>query len=745
MTAQFVSTVFAGLSGFCAVRMFAEKGTPEQPPRLVWYPINDDLTAALDAEAAYAASRPGLAFYVIPGAVEENGASELHVRGFHSVCVDIDSAPVASKRATIVAALGEPSLEVTSGGRTDAGEEKLHLYWRLVSPAPAADVAALRKMIADKAGADSSFGKPSQPIRVPGSRYGKGGVDRSGAVIGYCGATYSLAQLQQAAQSMPVGPGKPAPDVGGEPIQLFMLRTFRPDAVDGTSRFEAVQRVAGHFAGKVRKGEMNPGQAEAALLEWVRGHVEGQYSERKAAAALADFIERDGLLSPSNAPPSQDAAARELVKRYGDEILYCEEMGGWHMWTGSYWRRDVTNEALDLTRRVVVDLADCVRENANAYWRTASAMTIAGVERIARSDRAIAAYAAQFDRDPLLLNTPGGVVDLRTGQLRAGRRDDYMTRVAGAVPGGECPRFLSFVSEVMGGDAELIRYLQTWIGYNLTGLNRESVVNFWYGGGANGKSVLLNVMAGICGTYAMTFNSNVLMASKSERHPEEIARLRGVRCAITSEVDQNARFDEAKFKLMSGGDRLTGRFMRKDTFEFDPCFKITIAGNHRPRITNVDEAMRRRMHLVPFEVTVPPDRRDKMLGEKLKAEYPGILAWAVQGAVEYLRSGLHPPARLIAATDDWFAAEDRLGRMIEDCFVRDPDAKTPTALLYSAYVGWTAQNGEKFTMPQKDFTAAMHKRGFESVQVGQERTRSLKGLRLTFAEPLHGAPGGEQT
>lgn len=524
---------------------------------------------------------------------------------------------------------------------------------------------------------------------------------------------------------------KPQPDAGGEPIDLFMERTFRPDGLDGMTRFQAVSRAAGHFAKLVADGRMTPDEAALALVDWKRRKIEGEYSDAKALRTLADFIRNDAKRGASNGPPSIDAWADAMVTENCGEWRYIEAFGGWHYFNGFVWRPDKSNEALDLARRTVRKMAEPFKGESREYWKLTSAGTVAGVERLARTDRRVAGFAEEFDADPYLLNTPGGVVDLRTGETRAARRDDYFTRVAGATPNaGGCPRYLEFQRRIMDGDGELIRYLQMWFGYCLTGLARENVVSFWYGSGANGKSVNLGVLAGICGDYATPFPSNVLMASKHERHPEEVARLRGIRCAITSEVDQHARFDEAKFKLLSGGDKLTGRFMRRDTFEFEPQFSITIAGNHKPRISNVDEAMRRRLHLVPYVVTIPEGQRDKALPEKLRAEYGGILAWAIEGAVEYLRQGRLPaPARIVAATGEWFDSEDRVQQFLDASCALGPGERDTKANVYRGYQLWAMGNGERFVLTQRELNDALARKGFPECRIGEGRHKGLIGLR----------------
>lgn len=725
----FCAVVFQGLSGSAAVRIFAEKGTERQSPREVWFPIDAELPAGI-AQAAEQAAAAGMACFVIPGAVPAGCAKADDVQAFYSVLVDLDTGPIAAKREHLARHIGEPTLEVASGGLTEAGEEKLHLHWRLESPATREAVCMVRGALAACVDGDASFSRAHQPVRVPGSVHGKHGAKRPVRIIAARPLQYSGADIADRVKRAPKLTAAPPPDVDDEPIVLFMQRVFRPGGLDGATRFQAVSRVAAHFAGLVVGGSVTPEAARVQLLEWKRTHIEGDYPDDKATRSLVGLIREFGRRKneQTNEPPGMQSWALDMVARYGDELLFCEEVGGWSVWSGVIWRRDRTGEALDLAGEIVRERAAAFMDKPSTYFKMTSSGTIAGVERIARTNRSVAAFAEEFDRDPMLLNTPGGVVDLQTGTVRAAKRTDYLTRVAGATPSGGCPLFQEFLHRIMDGDDELIGYVQRWFGYNLTGLTGEHVASFWYGGGANGKSIGLGVLRGILGDYSTSFPSQVLMAARHERHPEELARLHGARAAITSEVDQHARFDEAKLKLLTGGDELTGRFMRQNTFTFKPAFKITIAGNHKPRISNVDEAMRRRLHLVPFTVTIPPEQRDKQLAAKLAAEYGGILLWALEGCAGYLANGLHPPARVVSATDEWFDDEDRLGSFLAARCVLDPNERDSIKAIWAAYDQWAREAGETWRMTARDLAADLRKRGFEDCYAG--RDKGLRGIRV---------------
>ena len=277
---------------------------------------------------------------------------------------------------------------------------------------------------------------------------------------------------------------------------------------------------------------------------------------------------------------------------------------------------------------------------------------------LAQSDRVHAATVDQWDADPWLLNTPDYVIDLRTGVQRTHSPEDYITRLAAVSPGGECPTWHAFLDRVTAGDKELQSFLQRVAGYSLTGITTEHALFFLYGKGANGKSVFVNTIAGILADYHKTAPIETFTAAHGDRHPTDLAMLRGARAVTATETEEGRKWAESRIKALTGGDRISARFMRQDFFEYTPQFKLIIAGNHKPGLRSVDEAIRRRFNLVPFTVTIPPDERDPKLTEKLKAEWPGILQWMVEGCLEWQRIGLAPPKVVAEATAAYLEAED---------------------------------------------------------------------------------------
>ena len=437
---------------------------------------------------------------------------------------------------------------------------------------------------------------------------------------------------------------------------------------------------------------------------------------------------------PSDTPPpppySDDDLAQRFSDRHAQDLLFVPSWG-WLAWDGQRWRRDDTLYAFDCARAVARDAAAETITDMRGKSPTgiASAKTVAAIERLARTDRRHVSVLDDWDANLWLLNTPDGTVDLTTGMLRPHCRDDRMTKITAVAPGGDCPRWRAFLEQVFDGDHEHIAFMRRIVGYGLTGSIREHALFFFYGTGANGKGVFLNTMCGILGEYATVAPMDTFTASGTDRHPTELAMLRGARTVIAQETEADHRWAEAKIKALTGGDPISARFMRQDFFTYLPQFTLLIAGNHKPSLQTVDEAIRRRLFLIPFNVTIPPEERDEQLLDILKTEWPGILAWAIGGCVDWQRHGLAPSVAVRNATAGYFTDEDAVGRFLVERCEPKPDVLIEIrGTLFDAWRSWCKETKE-CAGTAKAFSANLPER-YERREHPSTRRRCLVGLQL---------------
>jgi len=451
------------------------------------------------------------------------------------------------------------------------------------------------------------------------------------------------------------------------------------------------------------------------------------HPDELAEARARKWPDGGAPLAPAAKPPAndtvtEDGAAMRFAALYGDRLRYCHDTGCWFQWTGAIWRPERTGLAFHWARELARRIA---QDGTKAERVAASKTTFAtGVERFARADRAFAVTIDTWDADPLLLGTPGGTVDLRTGELM--RADPAMmiskSTVVTPSPQADCPRWLRFLHETTGGDDDLIRFLQQWCGYCLTGDTREHALVFVYGPGGNGKSVFMNALTGILGDYAKAASMDTFTASISDKHPTDLAMLRGARLVTASETEEGRAWAEARIKQLTGGDPITARFMRQDFFTYTPAFKLTIIGNHQPALRNVDDAARRRFNVVPF--TRKPAAPDPTLEKTLMDEWPGILRWMIDGALDWQENGLIRPASVKEATAEYFSEQDLMRQWLDDECELEPDNEwkwETTADLFASWSGYAKAAGED-PGTTKRFAPAMRRLGIEP-----KRTRSMRG------------------
>lgn len=460
-----------------------------------------------------------------------------------------------------------------------------------------------------------------------------------------------------------------------------------------------------------------------------------------------DYADDDfGLVATPGETPveySDIALAQRVARLHVSDIRYVVGGMGWVAWDGHKWAKDKANRHMTLVRKV------CAQASAEALvriegakgeriaQRVASYNVIANVAKLAAVEPTMQVTVEQLDADIYHLNTKSGMVDLKTGVLLPHDRSRMATKCTAVEVdfSKPAPQWQAFLNEACNGDAELIGYLQRLAGYSATGSTKEHVLAFAHGSGGNGKGTFLGAIGSVLGDYATVASADVFLASSNQRHPTELASLMGARLVHAQEIDPSRKWDEAKVKSLTGGDKISARFMRQDLFEFSPQFTLIIAGNTKPEITNVDDAMRRRMHLIPFETK--PAKKDVDLPDKLKEEYPAILAWVIEGARMWLERGLDAPKVVVDATEEYLAGEDALARWVAERCVYGPDNEMATGDAFDDFRTWCRDNNEAKgkDWSQRKFIAEMRTHGYEPTKDRATRTkRVFRGLELLIGD-----------
>lgn len=418
---------------------------------------------------------------------------------------------------------------------------------------------------------------------------------------------------------------------------------------------------------------------------------------------------------------TDDGNALLLADTFHDDIRYVPQRGAWLTWDGHRWAWDEAGRTIELGRALVrsLDLTvfgeDKIKAAARKHRNTSlSRNKITAMVGLAQSDARLSVPMTALDSAPRHLNTPGGIVSLADGTMTPSDPAALHTRSTTVAPDPDLPtpRFLAFLEDTFGGDPEMSAFVQRLAGYSASADTGAHVFPFLHGPGGNGKSVLMDMLRHLLGDYAAPAPAGFLMAGRQE-HSEELARLQGLRLVVASEINPDARFDEAKLKELTGGDTLTARFMHQSFFEFEPTHHLWLMGNHQPRVKSGGDSFWRRLRLVPFAYKVPEAKKIENLAQLLvDEEGPGILAWMVQGAVDHFARGLREPASVSAATAAYAAEEDHIGRFLEDCCVRGPVAhvKTETGRVRSAYEAWCHAEGED-AMDARTFGRELKARG----------------------------------
>jgi putative DNA primase/helicase len=477
--------------------------------------------------------------------------------------------------------------------------------------------------------------------------------------------------------------------------------------------------------------------AHGDVSDYLQGHTAADLIELVKAAP---WWKPTAKASPSKRLHLTDLGnAQRLIARHGGDLRYCFPWDRWLVWDGRRFKPDSTGEVERRTHDTALSIYEEAMQETDPkaqrrLERHAKASEAAGklvaMLRVARSLAGVAVSPSDLDADGFLLNARNGTIDLRTGELRDHDRADLLTKFIEIDydPTAVCPVFDAFLANVMAGRTRMVEFLQRAIGYSLTASTIEQVIFILHGSGANGKTTLIETVLALLGEYGKSSDSSLLLTKMSDGVRNDVARLAGARFVSTSETEAGRRLAETLVKQLVGGDTITARFLFREFFEFPSTFKIWLATNHKPNVKGTDHAIWRRIKLVPFEVTITAEQMDKELPAKLRAELPGILAWAVRGCLEWQQKGLGVPEEVTAATAEYRENQDFFGAFIQDRCIIDPQAETPSKELQLAYDSWCEENGYKKEANPRVLWTQLTDRGFKEHR--DNRTRYRIGIRL---------------
>jgi putative DNA primase/helicase len=421
----------------------------------------------------------------------------------------------------------------------------------------------------------------------------------------------------------------------------------------------------------------------------------------------------------------------------GERFRFVPSWGKWLWYDDTRWRRDMDGEATRWalrTLRATAEAALTLDDDDAAGGLIGFAQASESVARIAGmlhlAETRLPVELTALDVDPDLFNCISGTIDLRTGELRPHDRGDLITRRSPVSydPDATCPQWEAFLLRVLGGSTELVAFVQRAVGYSLTGHTTEQVLLMLYGKGANGKSTFLETVRALLGDYAAQADFTTFLKREGDGVRNDLARLDGPRLVAAVEAESGKALAEAVVKQVTGGDTITARFLFKEFFDFKPVFKLWLAANHKPHISGSDHGIWRRIRLVPFTVTIPEGERDRQLLTKLRQELPGILAWAVRGALAWREHGLGVPPEVQAATAAYRDEMDELRPFLDEATTLDASAHVTVHDLYLAYEAWCTANGER-PRSKKGLAMRLGERGFTSGRV-TNGVRCWKGVRL---------------
>ena len=438
---------------------------------------------------------------------------------------------------------------------------------------------------------------------------------------------------------------------------------------------------------------------------------------------------------------TEDAQAKAFVDIQNGNAKYVQKFDQWYYHNGNYWEDVSKLEVIEEARLMNRGTAITLDTNPNLKRQLSSLRFAMSVEKFAHGDERCLLAVEELDKDPWLLGTPGGIIDLQTGRSVAMGLRPYVTMTTAVAPAdvadkNTCPLFLKFMDQFTCGDEGLRRYLMQYGGYCMTGDMREQCLLFLYGDGDNGKTVFIQILRWRLGGYAMTAPIELFVTAGVGKHLTGFAAMHRRRCVITNETQKGHTLRMDVIKNITGQDPIRANFMRQDTFEFLPVCKVVMFGNHKPSLPNAGKAERKRIRMIPCELRLAAHEIDRNLFTKLQAEGPGILRALIDGCLDWQKHGLITPECVEEQTESYFYTQDQFRKWLEACCNRGPDKRDASTVLWTSWRVW-AKNNQVDAGTETSFSESLSEAGFrydKNLKCEGGVRRGWRGLEMNKEE-----------
>ena len=509
-------------------------------------------------------------------------------------------------------------------------------------------------------------------------------------------------------------------------------------------RMDRVFRMSGLYRDKWDREDYRM----TTILKAVRQCIGAHGAKRETETPSATLEPGGATLEPGGVCRLTELGNAERFRdQHGNDVRYVPAWKKWIHYDGRRWKVGADDQIRRLAHDTVKGIyAEAAAAGDNdtalrvAKWAAQSCKSNSITALLREAGALLAIDPVILDADPWLLNCENYTLDLQHGpSFRPHRREDWITKIVPIEfdPTAKAPTFEKTLQTCFAGNQSLIDFLQRFIGYSATGSTREQAFAIWWGGGANGKSTILNAISEALGDYAQTTRPETFMAKNGDGIPSDLAKLKGARLVTASESEDGQRLAESQIKQITGGELIQARALYQDWFEYRPQFKLVLCTNHRPVIRGDDHAIWRRIMLVPFTVTIPPGEQDKDLADKLRAELPGIFTWITHGAGDWVQRGLDTPEAVRAATAGYQSESNVIGNFIESVCTVQQGAEVEAGALFSEFDRWRMREGlRKITLTK--FGRMLPQLGFEKARGVAGRT-IYRGIGLPTLQPFGNA------